>query len=200
MPSSRVTGIAFEVAAGSIPSSSASASIVVTSGVAISRRLSRSGNSTGRGHTARDLEVGRVVSTLAQDERVLAGAGRAEEVAGLLAAHHPGLGLHLVELEPAALEDAVVGPALELEALRQALLVDVERVRVLHHELADAKQAAARAGLVAALRLEVVEHLRQLPVALQLARMEGERLLVRQRGSTKRRPARSSSLNSSVMP
>ena len=38
-----------------------------------------------------------------------------------------------------------------------------------------------RARLVAALRLEVVPGLRQLPVALELARVEGERLLVRQR-------------------
>ena len=39
-------------------------------------------------------------------------------------------------------------------------------------------QAAARARLVAVLGLEVVPALRKLPVALELARVEGERLLV----------------------
>ena len=67
------------------------------------------------------------------------------------------------------------------EAHLEAGLVAVERVRVLHDELADADQPAARPRLVAVLGLEVVPGLRQLPVALELARVEGERLLVRQR-------------------
>ena len=58
---------------------------------------------------ARDLEVGRVVAVLAGDQRVLARARRREEVDGLAPAHHPRLGLDGVVLEPAALEDAVVG-------------------------------------------------------------------------------------------
>ena len=68
-----------------------------------------------------------------------------------------------------------------LEAPVEPLLVAVERVRVLHDELADAEQAAARPRLVALLRLEVVEDLRQLPVGLDLARVERDRLLVRHR-------------------
>ena len=39
----------------------------------------------------------------------------------------------------------------------------------------------ARTRLVAVLRLEVVEHLRQVAVRLDLARVEGHRLLVRHR-------------------
>ena len=68
-----------------------------------------------------------------------------------------------------------------LEADVEAGLVPVERVRVLHDELADPQQAAARTRLVAVLRLEVVPGLRQLAVALELERVEGERLLVRER-------------------
>ena len=67
------------------------------------------------------------------------------------------------------------------EAPLEPLLVAVERVRVLHDELAHADEAAARPRLVADLRLEVVEDLRQLPVRRDLARVEGDRLLVRHR-------------------
>ena len=50
VPSAVTTGIAFDVAAASMPSSSASASIVVTPGVATSSGApSRSGNSGARG-------------------------------------------------------------------------------------------------------------------------------------------------------
>jgi hypothetical protein len=71
--------------------------------------------------------------------------------------------------------------AIRLEAALDAVLVAVERVRVLHDELANAEQPPARARLVAILRLEVVPELRQLFVRLDLARVERGRLLVRQR-------------------
>src|SRR5207249_10984944 len=97
-----------------------------------------------------------------------------EEVDRLTAAHHPRLGLDRVVLESAALEDRVVRGLVCAEARLEALLVAVERIRVLHDELADPDQAAPRARLVAVLGLEVVPGLRQLPVALQLPRVEGE--------------------------
>ena len=125
-----------------------------------------------------DLEIGREIAVLAGDERVLAGAGRCEEVHRLAPAHHPRLRLHGVIGDPAALEDAVVGRLVGAEALLEPGVVAVERVAVLHDELADANQATARARLVAVLGLEVVPALRQLPVALKLARVERERLLV----------------------
>ena len=94
VPSSFVYGIAFDVAASSMSSSCASASIVVVSGVSISsgavERLREGRRARDR---ARDLDVGRVVAVLARDERVLAGARRREVVERLAAAHHPRLGL-----------------------------------------------------------------------------------------------------------
>ena len=75
----------------------------------------------------------------------------------------------------------MVGSLVRAEADLEAVLVAIERIRVLHDELADAEQTPARTRLVAVLRLEVVPGLRQLPVALKLARVEGEGLLVGQR-------------------
>ena len=68
-----------------------------------------------------------------------------------------------------------------LEALVEPGLVSVERVGVLHDELAEAEQAATRARLVAVLRLKVVPDLRQVLVRLDLPPVEGDRLLVRER-------------------
>jgi hypothetical protein len=75
----------------------------------------------------------------------------------------------------------VVGLLVQPEAALEPFLVSVERVRVLHDELAHPQEPAPRPGLVAHLRLEVVEDLRQLAVRADLARMEGDRLLVGQR-------------------
>ena len=77
----------------------------------------------------------------------------------------PDVGRDRDRLEAQALEDpgvrAVVRPVADVEAG----LVAVAGVAVLHHELADADQAAAGPGLVAELRLEVVDDERQLAVA-----------------------------------
>ena len=67
------------------------------------------------------------------------------------------------------------------EALVEPGLVAVERVAVLHDELAEAEQTTTRARLVAVLRLEVVPDLRQIPVRADLSPVEGDRLLVRER-------------------
>ena len=155
---------------------------MVTPGVAISSGASRPGGRAGAaGRAARDLEIGRVIAALAEDERVLTGARGREKVDALGAPHHPALRLHGVHLEPAPLEDPVIRAALELEAAVEPFVVDVERVGVLHDEFAHAQQTTARSRLVAVLRLEVVEHLRQLLVRLQLADVERDRLLVRHR-------------------
>ena len=183
VPSSRVTGIAFDVAAASMPSSSASASIVVTPGVSISSGASSRSGKLGAPRDPAARSRGRPRSRRARSATSVFSPepDGARKSCDSLPPIIPDSACHLVDLEPAALEDAVVGASLELEAAVEPLVVDVERVGVLHHELAHAEEAAARARLVPLLRLEVVEHLRQLPVLLQLARVEGERLLVRQR-------------------
>ena len=131
-------------------------------------RVERVGELRRPRDAACDLEVGRVVAVLAGDEGVLAGAGRRQVVERLAAAHHPALRLDAGCLDAAALPDPLVGAPVRLEADVEAGLVAVERVRVLHDELADAQEAAAGPRLVSVLRLEVVPGLRQLPVALQL--------------------------------
>jgi hypothetical protein len=89
--------------------------------------------------------------------------------------------MHGERLEAATLEDSNVGLAIELEALVEPSLVDVEGIRVLHDELAHADEPPARPRLVAILGLHVVPELRELLVALQLRRVKRERLLVRER-------------------
>ena len=77
------------------------------------------------------------------------------------------------------LEDAGVGRVMGPVGGIQPGLIGVERVRVLHDELAHPDQAAARPRLVTELGLEVVHDGRQLPVALdQVAQQVGNDLLV----------------------
>ena len=85
-----------------------------------------------------------------------------------------------MRLEPAALPDALVCTLVGVEAAVEPVEVAVERVRVLHDELAHAQKPPARPRLVALLRAEVVPELRQLFVRLQLACVERHRLLVRE--------------------
>src|SRR5512133_121669 len=102
-----------------------------------------------------DLEVGRVVAVLAGDERVLARPGGRKKVLAAASTHDPRLRSDLVGLEAAALEDPLVRDRVLAEALVERGLVAVERVAVLHDELADPEEPPAGARLVAVLRLEV---------------------------------------------
>jgi len=67
----------------------------------------------------------------------------------------------------------------ELEGAIETGAVEVERVRVLHHELAHAEQPGLRARLVAELGLELVPDLREGAVAAHLGRDRREHFLVR---------------------
>ena len=110
------------------------------------------------------LDVGRVAAVGAAHVGVLAVLGGGEELLRLRPAHRPGHRLddHVVEAEP--VEDAHVGVAVQLVALVEPGLVDVEGVAVLHHELAPAQHAGARPGLVAVLDLDLVDRQRQVLV------------------------------------
>ena len=94
----------------------------------------------------------------------------------------PGVRLDLVELEAAARVDAVVGLLVQGVALVEAGLVAVERVGVLHRELAGAQDAALGPRLVALLDLDVVPDLRQVAIAADRLRgVQRDDLLVRDR-------------------
>ena len=94
------------------------------------------------------------------------------------AADCAGVGGDGAELQPQAAEDARVGVVHVAVLALQIRVVGVERIAVLHDELARAHDAEARAALVAELGLDVIEVNRQLAVALQLAPREvGDHLL-----------------------
>src|ERR1017187_5029678 len=109
------------------------------------------------------LDVRAVVARVREDERVLARVGHDHEFLRRRAADGARVGFHERVLEIAALEDAPVRsvhlPVMHVEAL----LVHVERVRVLHEEFAAAQEAEARADLVAKLRADLVKIERELP-------------------------------------
>ncbi len=125
------------------------------------------------------LDVRGVAALAAEDDLVLAGVGVGHVLVADRAAHHARVALDHHEVEAAARADAVVGADVQAVALLQCLVADVEAVGVLHDELARAQDAALGPRLVALLGLEVVPHLRQLLVAVDLARGEpGDDLLV----------------------
>ncbi len=130
---------------------------------------------------ARHLYVGRVARRGERDVVLARPAGR-HVLVGADAAHHPHVRLDPVPLEPGPVEDAVVGLDMELIRALEAVRINVERVRVLHDELAGAEHPGAGPRLVALLGLEVVEDLRQVAVRADLARdVPGDVLLVAQR-------------------
>ena len=153
--------------------------MVVVPGVSISSSgAASSGGRIGLGDD-RDLAIGGVAARLAQDEDVLAGGVEDHELVGQAAAHHPDVGADRDRVEPEPLEDpdvrAVLGPVAGI----QARLVAVAAVGVLHHELADADQAAPGPRLVAPLGLEVVDLQRELAPGLDdVGEEQGDDLLV----------------------
>ena len=125
------------------------------------------------------LEVRGIAVGVREHDRVLAGVGQHMEFLRGAAADAAAVGLHRAELQSKAREDAYIGLVHGPIAFAQAGLVDVERIRVLHQELAGAHHAKARPDLVAELELYLVEIHRQLLVAAQLApRDVGDHFLV----------------------
>ncbi len=84
-----------------------------------------------------------------------------------LTAHDAGIALHHHRFNAHATVDAQVGVVFFLVVTVQVFLTGVEAVCILHQEFADADKAAAGAGFVAVLGLELVEHHRQLLVAVE---------------------------------
>ena len=127
------------------------------------------GDGGRRGTRGGLLEIGGVAADGADGDEVLAGLGRHHEFLRLAAAHRAGVSFDHLVGEAAALEDAAVGAAVLLVGAIETGLVEIERVGVLHEELAHAQQAALGAGLVAELGLDLIPDLRKLLVAAELA-------------------------------
>ena len=128
------------------------------------------------------FRVRRVVAVRAAHERVLADLERREELLRCGAAHRAGHRRHdhVGQAEP--VERAHVRDAVRLVRHLQAGIVDVERVRVLHRELAPSQQPGARPRLVTELPLDLVDRERQVLVGrVEVLHEQREHLLVRRR-------------------
>src|SRR5205823_4617177 len=112
----------------------------------------------------RFLDVGRVAAAVTGDDRVLARGGQHLELVRQRAADGARARLDRTEGEPAALEDAPIGVEHVPVLAPRVLDVHVERVRVLHEELAPPHEAEARPDLVPELHLDLIEVLRQITV------------------------------------
>ena len=178
-PSPVTKNVALAVLALGIPRNVARASIVVASGVSTSS-IGQGVLGLRRGlRDLGDLLVLGVPAGVAEDQGVLAVVVEDHELVGPGPAHDPDVGADGDRVEPESLEDPLVGAVLLPIAHVEPGVVEVAAVGVLHDELADADEAAARAWLVPELRLEVVELHRELPVALDdVAQEEGDDLLV----------------------
>ena len=86
--------------------------------------------------------------------------------------------LHGDGIEAEAFEDAPIGIEVPAESDVEAILIDVEGVRVLHEKLAGTQHTRLGPWLVAELPLEVVPDLRQLAVGAKLAREQREDLFM----------------------
>ena len=109
------------------------------------------------------LEVGAVAAG-AGDDRVLAGVGQHHILMRLAAADVAGVGLDRGVAQPATVEDAAVRVLHGAVRLLEARGRGVERVGVLHQELAPAHEAEAGADLVPELGVDLVEVDRELAI------------------------------------
>ena len=123
------------------------------------------GRRVGLGHD-RDLAVGGVAAGWTQDQDILPGRVEDHEFVGLRSAHDPDIRGDGHGLETQSFEGANVGVVLGLVTDVEAGPVPVAAVGILHDELANSDEPAASAGLVAPLRLEVVDHHRELAIGL----------------------------------
>ena len=96
-----------------------------------------------------------------------------------IAADRPGVGDHRDRLEPQPRKGAQIGDEHLVVGVPRAGLVEIERIGVLHQELAPAHQAEARPHLVAELPLDVIEVERQILVGAHIGAEDlGDHLLV----------------------
>ena len=143
-------------------------------------RLSRCGTRHAGCQRLGQLDVGGVVGVGTEGDRILAGIRQHVKLVRAGAADGTGVGRDRPEAQAEAREDPAVGLVHHPIRLFETRVVDVERVGVLHDELARPHHAEAGADLVAELGLDLVEVERQLAVAADLpARDVGDHLFVR---------------------
>ena len=119
------------------------------------------------------LEVGVVIHL------TFAGRREDDELVAEVAADRAAFGLHRNRLQPHALERAHIGQHHRAIAHHGAGIVEVERIRVLHQELASPHHPESRPHLVAELPLYMIKYLRQLAIRMhRLAEQIGDHLLV----------------------
>ena len=129
---------------------------VVDDGRGRAGRIDRLG---GEGRERLDV---RGVSAGAAHECVFADGCGVQELLAAGSAHRSGVGLHDDVLHAEAREDALVGVALRVVARVEPGVGRIERVGVLHRELAAAQQTGAGARLIAVLVLDLVDRERQI--------------------------------------
>src|SRR5690606_36575402 len=115
------------------------------------------GRADGGGGRGDGLGVGGVAARVAGDEGVFAGGRGRQELLRGRAAHRARRGEHDLVADAEPVEGADVGLAVLLVGVLEAVVVEVERVGVLHEELAAAQDAGPGPGLVAVLGLDLVE-------------------------------------------
>ena len=117
---------------------------------------------------------------VAVQDGLLADFAQRAEFVGTRAADGAGVRFHGAVVQPAAVEHVAVGVIIQLIGLRQAFLVAVEAVVVLHDELAGPDEAEAGTRLVSVFVLDLVQLHRELAVGRDvLAHDVGEDFLVR---------------------
>ena len=114
------------------------------------------------------LDVGGVTGFQAAHEGVLADLAFGEEFLGCAAAHRAGDRRDDDVAHRQPVEDPLVGLAVRVVDGLEPVVVDVEGVGVLHHELAAAQDAGPRPGLVAVLGLDLVQQQREVLVGAVL--------------------------------
>ena len=113
------------------------------------------------------LQVRRVITSIAAHNLVFARRSPHHELMRLLSSHRPRIRLHHQVLQFAPVKDAAVGGVVLLIGNVEPGGIHVERVRVLHHELAHPQQPRFGPQLVTKLGRNLIPDLRQLLVTPQ---------------------------------
>ena len=130
------------------------------------------------GLAPRRFEIRRVAALDAPDDLVFPTLGRRHELMRHLPAHGPGIGVARQHRNPAPRKDPLVGVVHRLIAAGEPCRIHIEAVGVLHQELFRPDDAEARTGLIAELRLNLIDRHRQLFIRLDFLQELGHHLLM----------------------